>query len=400
MTTLSNNVINQKLENKTLLVRVDLNVPVLNGKVQDYSRIKSVVPSIKHIINNRGKVVLCSHFGRPGGEENKKYSLKPMSEILSKELNQRVIFSSSCVGEEAIKKKNSLKEGEVLLLENLRFHKSEEKNDIEFSKNLSLGCDMYVNDAFSCSHRNHSSITGVTGFLPSFFGIHLKKEIDALENVLVDPKKPVVSIIGGSKVSTKIGIISNLLKKMDYIVIGGAMANTFLAAMGNKIGKSLYEKEALGIANEILEKGSKNNCKFILPEDVILSKKLEKNSKTLNVDINSIPDDMMALDIGKKTVNNIKKVVDDCKTLLWNGPLGAFEVNPFDNGTNEVAKIVSTKTKEKSLISVAGGGDTISALNNAGVTDNFSYVSTAGGAFLEWLEGKRLPGISVLHKQN
>ena len=217
---------------------------------------------------------------------------------------------------------------------------------------------------------------------------------------MVDPKKPVVSIIGGSKVSTKIGIISNLLKKMDYIVIGGAMANTFLAAMGNKIGKSLYEKEAFGIANEILEKGSKNNCKFILPEDVILSKKLEKNSKTLNVDINSIPDDMMALDIGKKTVNNIKKVVDDCKTLLWNGPLGAFEVNPFDNGTNEVAKIVSTKTKEKSLISVAGGGDTISALNNAGVTDNFSYVSTAGGAFLEWLEGKRLPGISVLHKQN
>ena len=399
MIRLSQIIVNQTLKGKTILLRVDLNVPVIKGKVQDYTRIKSVIPSIKHIIDNKGKVVLCSHFGRPIGKEDKQFSLKPMSKILSKELGVEIKFSSDCVGEETTKKKKALKEGEVLLLENLRFYGSEEKNEKEFSKILASKCDFYVNDAFSCSHRNHASITGVTEYLPSFFGIHLQKEINALEKVLVEPKKPVVSIIGGSKVSSKIDIIFYLLERMDFIVIGGAMANTFLASLGNNMGKSLYEKDALDIANKILEKGKKNNCKIILPEDVVISKNLKNESKLNNVDVNLIPDDMMALDIGKKTINNIKKIVDDSKTLLWNGPLGAFEIKPFDNGTNEVAKKVSMKTKVNKLISVAGGGDTISALNNAGVTNDFSYVSTAGGAFLEWLEGKNLPGISALNKQ-
>ena len=328
--------------------------------------LKSVIPSIKHIIDNKGKVVLCSHFGRPCGKENKKFSLKPMSKILSTELGIDVKFSPNCVGEEAMKKKKALKESEVLLLENLRFHENEEKNEKEFSKHLTSGCDLYVNDAFSCSHRNHASITGVTEYLPSFFGIHLQKEINALEKVLVEPKKPVVSIIGGSKVSSKIDIIFYLLKRMDYIVIGGAMANTFLASLGNNMGKSLYEKDALHIARQILKKGKNNNCKFILPKDVVISKNLNNNPNPTNVDIDSIPNNMMALDIGKKTINNIKKIVDNSKTLLWNGPLGAFEIHPFDNGTNEVAKKVSMNTKEKNIISIAGGGDTLSALEQRG----------------------------------
>ena len=390
---------NQILKGKTLLLRVDLNVPVIDGKVQDDTRIKSVIPSIKHIINKGGNVVLCSHFGRPKGEMDTKYSLKPMSEILSKALGGYVDFSSNCIGEEAIEKKKALKEGDILLLENLRFHKSEEKNEKKFSKQLTASCDLFVNDAFSCSHRDHASITGVTKFLPSFFGMHLQKEIEALDKVLEKPKRPVVAVVGGSKVSTKIDIISNLIEKMDFIIIGGAMANTFLAAEGNKLGKSLYEKDVLQIAHKILNKGKINNCKFILPEDVVVSKKLEISGKTYNVDVNKIPEEMMALDIGVKSIKNIKKIVDECKTLLWNGPLGAFEIKPFDKGTNEIAKIVSMNTKHKKLVSVAGGGDTISALNNAEVTNDFTYVSTAGGAFLEWLEGKELPGISALHNQ-
>ncbi len=400
MISFSKKITNQNLKGKTLLMRADLNVPILNNRVQDNTRIKSVIPSIKHILNNQGKVVICSHFGRPEGKINKKFTLKPMSKILSKELGLNVKFSSNCIGEETIKKKMDLKEGEVLLLENLRFHKHEESNNEEFGKSLSIGCDIYVNDAFSCSHRDHASITGVTKYLPSFFGLHLIREINALEDVLVDPKKPVASIIGGSKVSSKIDIIYNLIEKMDYIIIGGAMANTFILAMGNKIGKSLFEMDALKIANEILEHGKINNCKFLLPEDVVISKSLEDYSKTLTVDVNSIPHNMMALDIGIKTINNIKTIIDKCKTLLWNGPLGAFEITPYDIGTNEIAKIVSQNTKENKLVSVAGGGDTISALNNSGVTSNFSYVSTAGGAFLKWLEGKKLPGILAINRQN
>ena len=384
------------LKNKLILVRVDLNLPVINGVVQDETRLQSVLPTIQEIIKKGGKVVLCSHFGRPNGEYNKKYSLKPLIEPLSKALNCPIIFSPTCIGPEAEELKNNLKEGQTLLLENLRFHKGEETNNKDFSKDLTLGIDYFVNDAFSCSHRRHSSTVGVTNFLPSFMGTHLEKEIKALEGVLNNPNKPVAAIIGGSKVSTKIDVINFLLKKMDIIIIGGAMANTFVAAKGLDVGKSLFEKECIDLAKELIEKSQNNNCNLILPTDFIVSKNLKKHAEYTTANFDSLPHNMMALDIGPKSIELINKNINNCKTILWNGPLGAFETYPFDKGTNKVASHVSSLTKQKKILSVAGGGDTVSALNNAKVLNHFSYVSTAGGAFLEWLEGKVLPGIEPI----
>ena len=376
------------LKNKLILVRVDLNLPVVNGVVQDETRLQSVLPTIQEIIKKGGKVVLCSHFGRPNGEYNKKYSLKPLIEPLSKALNCPIDFSPTCIGPLAEELKNNLKEGQTLLLENLRFHKGEENNDKDFSEDLTLGIDYFVNDAFSCSHRKHSSTVGVTNFLPSFMGTHLEKEIKALEGVLNNPNKPVAAIIGGSKVSTKIDVINFLLKKMDIIIIGGAMANTFVAAKGLDVGKSLFEKECIDLAKELIEKSQNNNCNLILPTDFIVSKNLKKNAEYTTANFDSLPHNMMALDVGPKSIELINKNINNCKTILWNGPLGAFETYPFDKGTNKVASHVSSLTKQKKILSVAGGGDTVSALNNAKVLNDFSYVSTAGGAFLEWLEGK------------
>ena len=384
------------LKNKLILVRVDLNLPVVNGVVQDETRLQSVLPTIQEIIKKGGKVVLCSHFGRPNGEYNKKYSLKPLIEPLSKALNRPIVFSPTCIGPEAEELKNNLKEGQTLLLENLRFHKGEENNNKDFSEDLTLGIDYFVNDAFSCSHRKHSSTVGVTNFLPSFMGTHLEKEIKTLEYVLNNPNKPVAAIIGGSKVSTKIDVINFLLKKMDIIIIGGAMANTFVSAKGLDVGKSLFEKECIDLAKELIEKSQNNNCNLILPTDFIVSKNLKKNAEYTTTNFDSIPRNMMALDIGPKSIELINKNINNCKTILWNGPLGAFETYPFDKGTNKVASHVSSLTKQKKILSVAGGGDTVSALNNAQVLNNFSYVSTAGGAFLEWLEGKLLPGIEPI----
>ena len=384
------------LKNKLILVRVDLNLPVVNGVVQDETRLQSVLPTIQEIIKKGGKVVLCSHFGRPNGEYNKKYSLKPLIEPLSKALNCPIVFSPTCIGPEAEELKNNLKEGQTLLLENLRFHKGEEANNKDFSEDLTLGIDYFVNDAFSCSHRKHSSTVGVTNFLPSFMGTHLEKEIKALEGVLNNPNKPVAAIIGGSKVSTKIDVINFLLKKMDFIIIGGAMANTFVAAKGLDVGKSLFEKECIDLAKELIEKSQNNNCNLILPTDFIVSKNLKKNAEYTTANFDSLPHNMMALDIGPKSIELINKNINNCKTILWNGPLGAFEIYPFDKGTNKVASYVSSLTKQKKILSVAGGGDTVSALNNAKVLNDFSYVSTAGGAFLEWLEGKVLPGIEPI----
>ena len=384
------------LTNKLILVRVDLNLPVVNGVVQDETRLQSVLPTIQEIIKKGGKVVLCSHFGRPNGEYNKKYSLKPLIEPLSKALNCPIDFSPTCIGPEAEELKNNLKEGQTLLLENLRFHKGEETNNEDFSEDLTLGIDYFVNDAFSCSHRKHSSTVGVTNFLPSFMGTHLEKEIKALEGVLNNPNKPVAAIIGGSKVSTKIDVINFLLKKMDIIIIGGAMANTFVAAKGLDVGKSLFEKECIDLAKELIEKSQNNDCNLILPTDFIVSKNLKKNAEYTTANFDLLPHNMMALDIGPKSIELIKKNINNCKTILWNGPLGAFETYPFDKGTNKVASHVSSLTKQKKILSVAGGGDTVSALNNAKVLNDFSYVSTAGGAFLEWLEGKVLPGIEPI----
>ena len=384
------------LKNKLILVRVDLNLPVINGVVQDETRLQSVLPTIQEIIKKGGKVVLCSHFGRPNGEYNKKYSLKPLIEPLSKALNCPIIFSPTCIGPEAEELKNNLKEGQTLLLENLRFHKGEETNNKDFAEHLTLGIDYFVNDAFSCSHRRHSSTVGVTNFLPSFMGTHLEKEIKALEGVLNNPNKPVAAIIGGSKVSTKIDVINFLLKKMDIIIIGGAMANTFVAAKGIDVGKSLFEKECIDLAKELIEKSQNNNCNLILPTDFIVSKNLKKHAEYTTANFDSLPHNMMALDVGPKSIELINKNINICKTILWNGPLGAFETYPFDKGTNKVASHVSSLTKQKKILSVAGGGDTVSALNNAKVLNDFSYVSTAGGAFLEWLEGKVLPGIEPI----
>ena len=384
------------LKNKLILVRVDLNLPVVNGVVQDETRLQSVLPTIQEIIKKGGKVVLCSHFGRPNGEYNKKYSLKPLIEPLSKALNCPIDFSPTCIGPEVEELKNNLKEGQTLLLENLRFHKGEGNNNKDFSEDLTLGIDYFVNDAFSCSHRKHSSTVGVTNFLPSFMGTHLEKEIKALEGVLYNPNKPVAAIIGGSKVSTKIDVINFLLKKMDIIIIGGAMANTFVAAKGLDVGKSLFEKECIDLAKELIEKSQNNNCNLILPTDFIISKNLKKNAEYTTTNFDSMPHNMMALDIGPKSIELIYKNINNCKTILWNGPLGAFETYPFDKGTNKVASHVSSLTKQKKILSVAGGGDTVSALNNAKVLNDFSYVSTAGGAFLEWLEGKVLPGIEPI----
>ena len=384
------------LKNKLILVRVDLNLPVINGVVQDETRLQSVLPTIQEIIKKGGKVVLCSHFGRPNGEYNKKYSLKPLIEPLSKALNCPIVFSQTCIGPEAEELKNNLKEGQTLLLENLRFHKGEETNSKDFSEDLTLGIDYFVNDAFSCSHRKHSSTVGVTNFLPSFMGTHLEKEIKALEGVLNNPNKPVAAIIGGSKVSTKIDVINFLLKKMDIIIIGGAMANTFVAAKGLDVGTSLFEKECIDLAKELIEKSQNNNCNLILPTDFIISKNLKKHAEYTTANFDSLPHNMMALDIGPKSIELINKNINNCKTILWNGPLGAFETYPFDKGTNKVASHVSSLTKQKKILSVAGGGDTVSALNNAKVLNDFSYVSTAGGAFLEWLEGKVLPGIEPI----
>ena len=384
------------LTNKLILIRVDLNLPLIDGVIQDKTRLLSVLPTIQEIIKKGGKVVLCSHFGRPNGEYNKKYSLKSLIEPLSKALNLPINFSPTCIGPEAEELKNNLIEGQVLLLENLRFHKGEETNSKDFSKDLTLGIDYFVNDAFSCSHRKHSSTVGVTSFLPSFMGTHLEKEINALESVLNNPNKPVAAIIGGSKVSTKIDVINFLLKKMDIVIIGGAMANTFVAAKGLDVGKSLFEKNCLDLARELIEISQNNNCKLILPIDFIVSKIFKKNAPNTNMNFDSIPSDMMALDIGQKSIEVIYKNINNCKTILWNGPLGAFETLPFDKGTNKVASFVSSLTKQKKILSVAGGGDTVSALNNAKVLNDFSYVSTAGGAFLEWLEGKVLPGIELI----
>ena len=384
------------LKNKLILVRVDLNLPVVNGVVQDETRLQSVLPTIQEIIKKGGKVVLCSHFGRPNGEYNKKYSLKPLIEPLSKALNCPIVFSPTCIGPEAEELKNNLKEGQTLLLENLRFHKGEENNNKDFSEDLTLGIDYFVNDAFSCSHRKHSSTVGVTNFLPSFMGTHLEKEIKALQGVLNNPNKPVAAIIGGSKVSTKIDVIDFLLKKMDIIIIGGAMANTFVVAKGLDVGTSLFEKDCIDLAKELIEKSQNNNCNLILPTDFIVSKNLKKNAEYTTANFDSLPYNMMALDIGPKSIELINKNINNCKTILWNGPLGAFETYPFDKGTNKVASHVSSLTKQKKILSVAGGGDTVSALNNAKVLNDFSYVSTAGGAFLEWLEGKLLPGIEPI----
>jgi len=385
---------NLNLTDKRIILRVDLNVPMLEGKVSDKSRIKKIIPVIKEFTRKKAKVILISHLGRPKGKIDEKLSLKPIVSILENLLNSKVYFSTESYGPAATEKSNEIKSGEVLLLENIRFNKEEEANERNFAKELAKAGDIYVNEAFSCSHRAHASVCEITKHIDSYAGKLLSEEVNVINMLKNNAKKPVSCIIGGSKISTKIGILSNLVKKMQTIVIVGAMANNFIKHKGHNIGKSLFEKNQEDLLKNIIKKCDTNNCKLIIPEDVIVAKNLE--SETELKSLNKIDENDIILDIGKKTVNKIYNIIDESKTILWNGPAGYFEIEKFSTGSNRIAKKITENTKNKSLTSIAGGGDTVAAINKFGCSDGFTYISTAGGAFLELLEGKILPGIKVL----
>ena len=387
------------LQGKRVLTRVDLNVPMVDGKIADATRIEKIVPTISAIIKKGGIPILITHMGRPKGERHQNLSLSQLQEELETYFKSKVIFAADCIGPSAKTALQIVKKGEIILLENTRFYPEEEENDPKFAASLAALGDLFCNDAFSASHRAHASTTGLAKYLPSCAGKLMEAELKALESVLGQPKRPVATIVGGAKISTKIALLENLIEKVDCIIIGGAMANTFLFSKGFKVGRSLVEESLKPTALKILEKAEKYSCKVILPTDVIIAKELSKNTPTSVVSADECPENYMILDAGPSTVDTIKQYINSAKTLLWNGPLGAFEVSPFDEATSQAAKYASERTKNGDLISVAGGGDTVAALNKAGVTESFTYVSTAGGAFLEWLEGKELPGVLCLTKK-
>ncbi|QHI95126.1 phosphoglycerate kinase [Aristophania vespae] len=381
---------------KRVLLRADLNVPVHNGAITDTTRIERVVPTIRELAQKGAKVIVLSHFARPKGKVVPDMSLEPVSAALSKLLAQPVTFVHDCVGPQVTEAVQSMQDGDVLLLENTRFHAGEEANDAAFAKALAENGDLYVDDAFSAAHRAHASTEGVAKILPSFAGRLMEAELGALTAALETPERPVGAIIGGSKISTKLDLIGNVLEKVDVLFIGGAMANTFLAAQGCNVGKSLQEADMHDTALQIAKHAKEKGCDIVLPVDAVVAREFKENAETWVYPIDQIPDDVMILDVGPKTVALMEQRLGQLKTLVWNGPLGAFEIAPFDRGTNEVAQAAGKLTKEGKLRTVAGGGDTVSALKHAGVSQDMSYISTAGGAFLEWLEGKILPGIEVL----
>ena len=386
------------LYGKRVLTRVDLNVPMIDGKIADATRIEKIVPTINEIIKKGGTPILLAHMGRPKGKRHQNLSLSQLQEELETYFKSKVIFVADCIGPSVETALEIVKKGEIILLENIRFYPEEEKNDPKFSASLAALADLFCNDAFSVAHRAHASTTGLAKYLPSCAGKLMENELKALESVLGQPKRPVVTVVGGAKISTKIALIENLIEEVDSIIIGGAMANTFLFSKGFSVGRSLVEESLKPTALRILNKAEKYSCEIILPTDLVIAKELSENTPTLVVSANKCPEKYMILDAGPSTVDNIHKCINSAKTLLWNGPLGAFEVTPFDQATSQAAKFASQKTNNGDLISVAGGGDTVAALNKAGVTDSFTYVSTAGGAFLEWLEGKELPGVVCLTK--
>jgi phosphoglycerate kinase len=383
------------VKGKRVLLRVDLNVPMENGRVSDATRLERIAPTITEISAKGGKVILLAHFGRPKGRDPKE-TLKPVAAELSQVIGKPVAFTDECIGEVAQKAVAAMKDGDILCLENTRFHKEEEKNDPAFVAELAKLGDIWVNDAFSAAHRAHSSTEGLGHRLPAYAGRTMQAELDALGKALEHPTKPVIAIIGGAKVSTKIDLLENLVRKVDALVIGGGMANTFLHAQGVGVGRSLAEKDLAATALRIIEKAEAANCAIILPVDAVVAFKFEANTLSQAYGLDAIPPDGMILDVGPQSVARIHAAIDDAATLVWNGPLGAFEMTPFDRGTMVAAKHAAARTKAKKLISVAGGGDTVAALNQAGVAPDFTYVSTAGGAFLEWMEGKPLPGVEVL----
>ena len=386
-------------KNKKIIVRVDLNVPVLEGTITDHSRIHAILPTLEKLIKNKNKIFLIAHFGRPKGQVNKTYSIEFLCSELKKFLNLNTIhFLANCEKKIIETKIAEMDMGEICLLENIRFNAEEEKNDLNFSKLLASSFDIYINDAFSASHRNHASIVGITKYLPSYAGLSFSKEIENLDKFLENSEKPNLAIIGGSKVSTKVSILNNLIKKTDFIIIGGAMANSFLYANGQEIGHSMYQKDSKEIIRQIYSNAKKENCELVLPVDAVIADSLHKPKIIEECLIRDIPENKMILDIGEKSVSNFINKVQSCGSVLWNGPLGAFETQPFDKGTTTFARKIAELTQDKKIISVAGGGDTTHALNKAGVMSKFSYVSSAGGAFLEWIEGKDLPGITVLDR--
>ncbi len=386
------------VKGKTILLRADLNVPKQHNTITDMTRIERLTPTIKLLRDNGAKILILSHFGRPEGEHNPEMSLAFLTSVLEKCWGGNVKFSPESIGETPKEITKSAQSGDIILLENLRFHKGEKANDPEFAKSLAELGDIYVNDAFSTSHRAHASTSGIAQFLPCAAGLLMMEELNALTQALGTPKSPVLAVTGGSKISTNLGVLKNLSEKVDYLVLGGGMANTFLYAQGISMGRSLCEKDMADTARDIMYTASRVGCEIILPKDVITVSELKENAQYSTVDINNISDDQMAIDIGPKTIAYISEKIKQSQTVVWNGPMGVFEIKPFDNGTNEIAKLVGSETLNDQCISIAGGGDTIAALENAGAASDFSYISTAGGAFLEWLEGKKLPGITALKK--
>jgi phosphoglycerate kinase len=383
---------------KRVLVRVDLNVPTKDGEVTDATRIERVAPTIAELSGKGAKVILLAHFGRPKGEPNAEFSLAPIAKATSTVLGEPVAFAPDCIGDAAASAIAAMKDGDVLLLENTRFYKGEEKNDPDFVKALAANGDLYVNDAFSAAHRAHASTEGLARVLPAYAGRTMQAELEALEKGLGKPVKPVVAIVGGAKVSTKIDLLTNLVKKVDALVIGGGMANTFLAARGTDVGKSLCEHDLAPTAKQIMIEAASAGCAIVLPSDAVVAKEFKANAANEVVAVDAVPADGMILDVGPKTVETINHWIGRAATLVWNGPLGAFEIAPFDAATVAAAKFAAAQTRDGKLVSVAGGGDTVAALNHAAVADDFTYVSTAGGAFLEWMEGKELPGVVALSR--
>ena len=392
------NISNQNIifKDKKVLLRVDLNVPMKNGSITESSRIEKIIPTIKTLLEKEAKIIILSHIGRPKGKIIKGMSLEPISKKLASLLNKNVLFNKNIINDKTLAEVNKIQNGSIMMLENIRFNEGEESNDSEFSKKLSNLGDIYVNDAFSCSHRSHASVEGITKYIPSYFGLQITQEIEALEKITSEIKKPVTLIIGGSKISTKINIINNLVKKFNNIIIVGGMANTMLKHAGSKVGKSIYENDCGSLIKEILNISKKFDCKITCPVDVVVSKNIEGVGKNKN--IKEINDDEMILDIGPKTISTIKKIINDSNTVLWNGPAGYFENPNFQTGTKEILKIISQKTINDKIFSVAGGGETVAAINKFKKLESFTFVSTAGGAFLEYLEGKTLPGIKALNQ--
>jgi phosphoglycerate kinase len=386
------------LAGKRALVRVDFNVPMEGGRVTDDTRLRAAVPTIGKLLAGGAKVILLAHFDRPKGKVTPSMSLKPIVEPLSQVLGTPVAFAEDCTGPAARAAVGALAAGQVLLLENVRFHPGEEANDRQFADALAANGDLYVNDAFSASHRAHASTVGLAQRLPAYAGEQMRRELEALDAALGHPERPVLGIVGGSKVSTKLDLLKHLVTKLDKLAIGGGMANTFLYAQGHDVGASYCEKDLAETAREIIRLAGQNNCKLFLPLDIVVAEKMAPGAPARVRDGGSIDDDERILDAGPETVERLCRAMANSKTLVWNGPLGVFEMKPFDKGTVEAAQYAAKLARAGKLVAVAGGGDTVAALNAAGVVEDFTFVSTAGGAFLEWMEGKTLPGVAALSR--